>query len=78
MILVYCVVGVAILIVLALSLWFCCTVKANWCIKVEKVVHTREHVHRSKRPLVTRTPAPRSKWRFRVRQLSMQWLDLFS
>jgi hypothetical protein len=52
MILVYCVVGVVILVMVVLAVWFGCSVKFNYCVRAKKVVRKRERVHRSERRLV--------------------------
>lgn len=60
MILVYCVVGVVILALVVMMLWFCSFTHFNWCVKVKKVVRERERVLKAA-PLIIRTPVPRDE-----------------
>ena len=56
MIVVYCVVGVAILAVIVLAIWFGFSVKFNFCFKAKKVVKEKHRVRRSEHNLVYKIP----------------------
>ena len=61
MILVYCVVGVIVVIVTVIAVWYICANRHEWCVKVTKKEVVKKRVRREALTEVFQPPAPLGK-----------------